>query len=57
MAMVQTGPKAAINEYIILSDEDMDTTNIPEGSTCLEIDTGDTYYFYKGQWYKVGEQL
>ena len=55
MAMIQTGPKVAANQYIILSGEDKEVGDfIPEGSTCLEIDTNTMYYYYKGAWEKLG---
>ena len=57
MAMVQTGPKVDMNEYLILSTETKETTGVPLGSKLLEIDTGDVYYFYNGAWKKVGESL
>ena len=30
-------------------------TNLKDGSTYFEVDTSDLYIFYKGTWYKQGE--
>ena len=43
-------------DFIGLSDEDKPTTNIGDGSTFYEVDTGKFYIYYKGEWYKQGEE-
>lgn len=38
--------------YIGLSTETKETTNIANGSAYLEVDTGKLFIFYKGTWYE-----
>ena len=40
------------DDYIGLSTEEKPIEDVRDGSTLLEVDTGDTYIFYEGAWYK-----
>lgn len=39
-------------DYLKLSSESKPTSEAVDGSTLYEVDTGDFYIFYQGQWYK-----
>ena len=40
------------DDYIGLSTEEKPIEDVNDGSTLLEVDTGDSYIFYQGNWYK-----
>ena len=40
------------DNYIGLSTEEKPTEDVRDGSTFLCVDTGDTFIFYDGTWYK-----
>ena len=40
------------DDYIGLSTEEKPIDDVKDGSTLLEVDTGCSYIFYQGNWYK-----
>ena len=45
------------DDYIGLSTEEKPIEDVNDGSTLLEVDTGYSYIFYEGVWYKQQEIL
>lgn len=41
-------------DYLGLSTEPKETSNIEDGSTFLEVDTSKLFVFYSGTWYEQG---